>query len=399
MKPETARSSIGALIGDHRDGHALEGGFYTRQDVFEKDMRLLLDRWVCAGHVSDVPQAGDWLTTELGRESAIVVRGDDGVLRALANVCRHRGSRICDARRGAASILTCPYHAWTYHLDGTLRRAREMPTDFDPSDHGLQRLALAEIGGLMFVSFGPDPPGLGEAGEALGAMTRHFGWESARVAERRQYDVAANWKLVMENYHECYHCAPAHPEFSVLHTLARPGARRLASKPDSLTGISDHEAWDPAPGGREVGRVMHSPLASGCLSGSRDGGPVAPLMGGAPRSSGTSVFSELGFLAAFLAYPDYGVIYRFMPCETFLTRMELIWLVRADAVEGRDYVLEDLCWLWEITSLADKAIIERNQQGVRSRFYRPGPFSLMEPGAAAYVARYLRELALVAGDC
>jgi Rieske 2Fe-2S family protein len=160
----------------------------------------------------------------------------------------------------------------------------------------------------------------------------------------------------------------------------------------------DHEAWEADVDGPEVARVMHSPLAKGFVSGSRDGGLVAPLMGEASKTLGTSLFAELGFLSAFLAYPDYGVIYRFIPREVLSTEMELIWLVKADALEGGDYTLAELCWLWDVTSLGDKAIIERNQKGVRSRFYRPGAFSPMEPGAAAYVARYVRELGRVAAS-
>jgi Rieske 2Fe-2S family protein len=108
--------------------------------------------------------------------------------------------------------------------------------------------------------------------------------------------------------------------------------------------------------------------------------------------AGHCVFAELGFVSAFLAYRDYGVIYRFTPRAPLFTEIELIWLVHEAAREGADYDLESLTWLWDVTSLADKAIIERNQAGVKSRHYRPGPFSLMEPGAAAYVARYVGEL-------
>jgi Rieske 2Fe-2S family protein len=380
--------SIEQLIAAYHPGHALAQGFYLRQDVFDQDMALLLGRWTCVGHASEVAAAGDWLTAEFGVESAIVVRGEDEVLRAFYNVCRHRGSRICVGDRGSAAMLTCPYHAWSYHLDGRLRGAREMPPTFNADDHGLQPLALKDIGGLIFISFGDDPPALGDAEPALGAMTRAYGWETAKVAARRRYDVAANWKLVMENYHECYHCAPAHPEFSAVHTLARPHARRLRTGPAPTTGVADFEAWASEPDGREVARVMRSELLEGCKSGSADGAALAPFMGG----DGACVFAELGFLSAFLAYPDHGVIYRFVPRAVLQTRMEVIWLVKGDAEEGRDYNLDKLTWLWDITSVADKTIIETNQAGVRSRAYRPGPFSLMEPGTQAYVERYVREL-------
>jgi Rieske 2Fe-2S family protein len=371
--------NLSDLLAAQRPGHSLTQPFYNDPAIFERDMAWLYDRWCCAGHISELPAAGDFITAELGREGAIIVRGQDGVVRALANVCRHRGSRICTARHGHAPVLTCPYHAWAYQLDGRLRHAREMPQDFDPALHGLHSLPIAVIGGLIFISFGEHPPSLESAQQPLGGMTARFGWGAARIAARKTYGVRANWKLVLENYHECYHCGPAHPEFAQHHVLARPGARRI--------GPDDHEAWGAMPDGQEVFRVMHSALAAASATGSRDGAPVAPPMGDAGYD-GIAVFAELGFLSAFLAYPDYGVIYRFLPISVSETAMELLWLVRGDAEPDRDA----LTWLWDITSLADKAIIERNQLGVNSRFYRPGPFSTMEPGARQFVDRYVKEI-------
>ena len=392
--PAQRPSALPDLIAACRPGWSLPQGFYVRPEVFAADLRLLEDRWICAGHVSEAAAPGDWFTAELGAQSAIVVRGDDGMLRALANVCRHRGSRICVARHGQGALLTCPYHAWSYHLDGRLRAAREMPDAFDPAAFGLKPLPIKVVGGLVFVSFGSDPPAFGDAEPALAAMTALYGWESARIAHRQTYQVAANWKLVMENYHECYHCGPAHPEFSVLHALARPNNRTLCAAPDPRTGLADFEAWASPSDGRETARVMRSALTAGALTGSVDGRPLAPPMGqGGARWDGLCVFGELGFLSAFLAYADHGVIYRFVPRGVLETEMEVIWLVAGGAEAGRNYDPERLVWLWDVTSRADKRIIERNQAGVASRAYEPGPFSLMEPGTQAYVERYVAELA------
>jgi Rieske 2Fe-2S family protein len=376
---------VAAMIAAHRSGHALARGFYLDPEVLALDLDLLLDRWIFAGHVSEIPAAGDFITTEIGAESAIVARDDDGMLHALANVCRHRGSRVCTVERGSAGAFVCPYHAWTYRLDGSLRAAREMPPGFDLAAHGLKRLPLRVIGGLIFISFGPSPPDLDRVATAVETMTGRYHWAGARVATRKRYSVAANWKLVMENYHECYHCLPAHPEFSILHDLARPGAR-------SLDAAGDFEAWGAAPDGREVGRVMASPLSRGRLSGTCDGAFAALPMTTDPDALGACVFAEVGFLSAFLAYQDHGVIYRFIPRGVLETEMEVLWLVRGDAREATDYDLERLTWLWDVTSLADKRIIETNQAGVRSHLYEPGPFSTMEPGTQAYVERYIGEL-------
>lgn len=374
--------SIAELISARRPGCALPQAFYQRQDVFAADLDLLCRGWTCLGHASEIAAAGAWITGGFGPESAIVVRGEDGLARAFANVCRHRGSRICADQHGSGAMLTCPYHAWTYRLDGSLRAAREMDEDFDPAGHGLIALPLAEIGGLLLVSFSQAPRALDAAMTALRGMTDRFGWAKATVAARRTYAVAANWKLALENYHECYHCGPAHPEFAVLHALARPGAR-----------IAGDEAWAAIADGREPFRVMSSALAKGSLTGSRAGRLMAPPMGPA---DGTCVFAEVGYLSAFLAYGDHGVIYRFMPRGVLETAMEVIWLVSGEAREGRDYDPEALTWLWDVTSLADKRIIETNQAGVLSRFYAPGPFSTMEPGTRQFVDRYLADLAATA---
>ena len=375
--------SIAELIDARLAGCALPRAFYEREALFVADLEVLCRGWTCLGHASEIANPGEWITGGFGPESAILVRGEDGAARAFANVCRHRGSRICAAQRGSGAMLTCPYHAWTYRLDGSLRAAREMDEDFDPADHGLIALPLEEIGGLLFVSFSQKPTALGPARLALASMTERFGWAKAKVAARRTYAVAANWKLALENYHECYHCGPAHPEFAVLHALARPGAR-----------IPGQEDWDATADRREPFRVMPSALATGSLTGSRDGALIAPPM--AP-ADGTCVFAEVGYLSAFLAYADHGVIYRFMPRGVLETAMEVIWLVAGEAREGRDYDPETLTWLWDVTSLADKRIIETNQAGVLSRFYAPGPFSTMEPGARQFVDRYLADLAEFAG--
>jgi Rieske 2Fe-2S family protein len=376
--------NIAALLTAHRPGYSLEQAFYADSGLFARDMDMLTGRWLCVGHVGELPTAGDWLVAEIGRESAIVTRDAGGEIRAMANVCRHRGSRICTKPHGHAMALTCPYHGWSYRLDGRLRRAPEMAEGFDPAAHGLAQLPVQVIGGLIFLSFADNPPAIDTAAEALATMTGRYGWDTARIGARKTFTVAANWKLALENYHECYHCAGSHPEFSLLHPLSRPGNRRI--------GERDVESWPATPNGQEVFRVMHSSLADGVQTGSRDGKALAPPMV-ATGSEPECVFAELGFLSAFLAYPDHGVIYRFIPRETLRTEIEVIWLVRGDAEAGRDYDTEALTWLWDVTSIADKTIIENNQAGVLSRAYRPGPFSKMEPATRLYVERYVAEIA------
>ncbi len=383
-----------------RPGFSLEQIFYADPAVYAHDLDILRQRWFCAGHVSDLPQRGDYITTQLGPDSAIVVRGPNGEVRAFHNVCRHRGSRICLEAQGHAALLVCPYHAWSYDLEGKLKAARQMPETFDASDYSLKPVALKIIEGVIFLSFANQPVDFTLAAPALKNMFGAYGWADAKVAHRALYAVDANWKLAMENYHECYHCTPSHQEFSRLHTLAKPKAQRsesehilLASAPDCGIEVAEFEAWPVEPDTEELVRVIRSSLYDGTVTGSADGQPVAPLMGDIKAYDGGCSFAELGYLSSFLAYADHGLIYRFIPRGVQRTEIEVIWLVSNDAVEGKDYDLEKLIWLWHVTSLADKKIIEMNQAGVNSSAYEPGPYSLMESGTELYIERYANELA------
>jgi Rieske 2Fe-2S family protein len=213
------------------------------------------------------------------------------------------------------------------------------------------------------------------------------------VAHRESYPVTANWKLVEENYMECYHCAPAHVEYSRFHLYARPeeanreaDARLRERMRSSGLDIPDVDHWgELALQGQEAVDSLRSALADGAVSGSEDGQALAPLMGEFQSYDGGVTFFDVGLNNHFLAYADHGVIYRFVPQTVDCTHMEVIWLVRGDAAAGVDYDVERLTWLWRVTSEADKRIIELNQQGVNSRWYEPGPYSQMEQHAARFV--------------
>jgi phenylpropionate dioxygenase-like ring-hydroxylating dioxygenase large terminal subunit len=400
--PANGRADVAAMIRNHRPGHALAREFYTDPSIFERDMQhMLLRHWFCAGHVSSIPAAGDYFVVELGAESVILMRNSAGDVRALLNVCRHRGSRICAGRSGhaAAARLTCPYHAWTYDLDGNLLVARQMPESFRREEMGLKKLAVQVIEGLIFVTFAQYPLDLAPAVKALAGSAGVHGWASARVAHREMYSIRANWKLAVENYMECYHCLPAHPEFSKLHVFARPTETRevfehAARRRSAALGIvvPDIDQYGLASGAAESVAVMRSALCDGVASATPDGQLVARLMGSFSAPDGSSTYFDVGPVSDFLAYADHGVIYRFIPRTVDRTDMEVIWLVHGEAVEGRDFDLERLTWLWKTTSAEDKKIVEMNQAGVDSRYFEPGPYSNQESYALRFVDWYLQEI-------
>ena len=159
---------VAALIADQPTVHSLAQPFYRDVSVFDRDIeRIFMRHWLCVGHASVLPRRGDFLLVEIAAESVIVVRGEDDRLRALVNVCRHRGSRICTEATGNAGSLVCPYHGWTYGLDGALLAARHMPAGFDLASHRLKEIHLRVIEGLILVSFADNPLGLVRAEETL----------------------------------------------------------------------------------------------------------------------------------------------------------------------------------------------------------------------------------------
>jgi Rieske 2Fe-2S family protein len=391
-----ARASV-----TRQPGYALPQACYTDPAIFEREMeRLILPHWHCVGHVSQLREPGDYFTVEIAGESVIVARGQDGEVRGLVNSCRHRGARVCTEAAGSARNFTCPYHAWSYGLDGALRAARHLPETVDRGALGLKTLPVRVIEGLVFLTFAAEPLGLDHVVEVLGSSARAYGWNDARIAHRETYRVTANWKLAVENYMECYHCQPAHPEYSRGHVFARPSADnreiddRLRARTARLgVEIGEIDRWaDRAAPGQEGADCARSALYDGTVSGSQDGGPVAPLMGSFSDYDGGVTFIDIGPTSTFLAYPDHGLIYRFIPVSVAVTDMEVIWLVRGDAVEGRDYDIERLTWLWRVTSLADKRIIELNQAGINSRYYEPGPYVPMERGTGRFVDWCLKEI-------
>jgi Rieske 2Fe-2S family protein len=394
-------SGLNALIDKQVKGFSLQQEFYRDRSIFERDIsRIHLRHWFCVGHVSRIPNRGDYFVFDVVNDSFIIVRDRDDEIHALANVCRHRGSQVCYEKEGSSKAFVCPYHGWSYNLDGSLRAGRLFGSDLDKSLYGLKRLHVRIIQGTILVCCADDPPDLSEAEQVLGTALGHYGWANAKVAHRACYSVDANWKLATENYLECYHCAPAHPEFSRFHATAKPEfqngelhdeiERRARAMNISIPSVL-HWPESAVANGEGVACYHDSTLADS-VTGSEDGKAVAPLMGDFTDYDGGFTYMEFGPASFFLAYPDHGVMYLFVPRDTQKTDMEIVWLVRDDAREGEDYELSRLIWMWDVTSIADKKIIDHNQKGVNSTFYRPGPFHSMEYEAIRFIEWYLNEI-------
>jgi phenylpropionate dioxygenase-like ring-hydroxylating dioxygenase large terminal subunit len=392
---------ITALISGRPRDHSLPQPFYMSPDIYRLDMeRSILKHWHCAGHVSQIRQTGAYFLFEIDAESVIIIRGKDGAVRALANVCRHRGSRICSGPSGrATSVLVCPYHAWAYNLDGSLRNARMMPEGFDRSAHGLKPVALKVVEGLIFVSLAEKPLPFTAVEDMLHRNAEPYGWAEAEVAHQETYRIAANWKLALENQVECYHCGPSHPEYSRVHgqghaetSVCTPDVMRRMAEQGVDIRIRDQWALQAAPG-QEADYCTRYSMYGGAVTASQDGKPVAPLMGRLTQYDGGFTVFYIGVLNHFLAYADYGAIFRYTPRSVSETDFHVTWLVRAGTQPGKDFDLERLTWMWRMTAAADKRIVEENQLGVASRFYQPGPYALpIESNTQRLTEWYLHDL-------
>jgi len=287
-----------------------------------------------------------------------------------------------------------------YDTDGKLVAARDMSDDFDWESHSLHRVSVDTVHGLMFVCFTGSPPSLDGAKRELAEPMAMFDFPNLQVAAHKSYDIPANWKLSIENYQECYHCATAHPDYARMHTLMLAPKKRervQAHMHDRMEacGIRDIRVdridTRALPGNMGYG-YWRTALFDGYLTGSRDGRPVAPLLGDfTDYDAGASDFN-LGPFSFLLAYSDHIVGYVFTPVDHLNSRCDIYWLVRGDAVEGQDYDVDELTWLWDVTTEADKTIIVNNWKGVRSKYYRPGPFSGMESAEQTYVEWILGQL-------
>jgi len=385
-------------------GAGLPGVLYTAPEALAMDLRSVWhDRWLVVGFSADAPRPGDhWLVdlpaaADTPAAALVIVRGDDGRLRALHNACRHRGSRLLDAPGAGARRLVCPYHQWAYRLDGALLACPGFADgELDRDAHALPAAHCREVAGLALVHLGERPGPLEEAADAIDAQLGPSVLAGARVAARRSWEVAANWKLIVENNRECLHCHGAHREYTratwdVDRDLGRrqQGQRRAvdqlrrrleaAGLPTRGLGLTS------AMTGRWF-RANRTPLADGFTSETLDGAPAAPPMGRYARAG----LRDAG-VARVTAWPsfwchasaDHAAATILLPTGPATTRVTVTWLVDRRAGEG-DVDTAALTALWTRTSEQDWALCERQQRGVASLGYRPGPLSARERGVAQF---------------
>ena len=328
--------------------------------------------WTCVGFSSQLAQPGDQRAESVGAGSVLLTRDDDGVLHAFANTCRHRGHELlaCGAAAQRNSVI-CPYHSWTYDLDGGLRFASgfKRRPGFDESAWGLTELPLAEWHGLIFVDSSGQAPPIGEALGTLDELVAPYEPERLAIAGRHEYDAAANWKILTENYHECYHCPVIHPE------LCR------VSPPKSGENYHAQGAW--------VGGWMD--LRDGMDTMSLDGASLGvPLRGLDAVGLRTVIYLNIFPNVLLSLHPDYVMTHRLTPLAADRTMIECTWAFAPEALERPGFDPGYAVEFWDITNRQDWGACESVQRGLSSPRARPGPLSPDEDAVYQFVTMVAR---------
>lgn len=386
---------IQQLVNKHRKGFSLEQPFYINEDVFAFEWKHIWSKyWLFAGTVADIPKPGDYFVYKLHNESIIIIRGNKGEIHAHYNTCRHRGSLICLEEKGNAPKLVCPYHQWVFEKDGTLFKARLMPEDFDKTAYGLHPVKLEVAEGFIFISLSDNPPDFKSVLRDFNPFLKPFNLEKAKVAHRAKYTLRTNWKLVAENFRECYHCGPAHPEYcsAVIGANMKESAEPVLAEKKLIwkeKGLAT-ETVDFTPDSFHF--AIRYPLRPGIESYSVDGTKVALPMG-AHTDYDAGVLGMVVYPNFWMdAVSDYMWTMRLTATAAGTTELDLCWLVDANAREGVDYTIERLAEFWKITGEQDWELCENNFKGIESSHYQPGPYAPAEMDVDKYIEWYLRRM-------
>ncbi|MEM7567722.1 MAG: aromatic ring-hydroxylating dioxygenase subunit alpha [Pseudomonadota bacterium] len=389
--------ALDALLAAQPYGRSLPGPLYHSRAAFALDLaRIFRTQWLFACCAAEIPRPGDFITMSVGSDSIVVLRGDDGEARAFHNTCRHRGSKICLTARGSAPKLVCPYHQWTYGLDGRLVHAANMGEAFDPEAHGLSPVHVETLCGMVYVCLAETAPDFAAFRRDVEPYIAPHQPERTKVAHQSRIIEKANWKLVIENNRECYHCAANHPELTV--SLVEFALPEEADDPEMQRLFAEKAALWEANGLPHEGvprnpeyRCIRLPFDHGALSMTPDGGLASKMLLGdlvEPDLGSVRMFHVPNNWNHFLS--DHILHFRALPISETETEVVTTWLVHEDAVEGLDYSVERLTKVWEATNEQDRVLAENNHLGTLSSAYRPGPYARTEFMVADFIDWYAR---------
>lgn len=352
----------------------LPGKYYTSPTIFQEELeKIFFNRWINIGRTEQIVNVGDYFLYNLGLESLIVIRDTADTIKAYFNVCRHRGTRLCQTESGnVGKTIQCPYHAWTFNLEGQLIGAPLMHEvdGFRRADYPLFSVALEIWEGFILVNFSRSPKPLAQ--EFASLIDRFTAWQLAQLQVVRtvEYDIRANWKFIIENYSECYHCPSIHPQLVKL-TYYRSGRN------DLFEGMFLGGYMQMNPG-----------VGSMTMSGEACSLPVGDVAGeDLRRVYFYSIFPNI----LLSLHPDYVMVHTLKPVAPDRTLVRCEWLF--DPAAGPlDFNVDDAVEFWHVTNQQDWTVCEWSQAGVSSQAYQPGPYSTAESLLAMFDQALLEAL-------
>jgi Rieske 2Fe-2S family protein len=352
---------------------SLASSAYTEASQYQQEKSCIFEReWMVVCRADEIPRSGDWEVFDLAGNDVLLVRAQDGVLRAFYNVCRHRGARLCagenEAHKPGRAVLPsavlangfirCPYHAWTYRADGSLMAAPHISgTDgFDPASFSLYPVGCAEWGGFVFLHLSPEQAQpLAEQLGAVPGRVANYRLETLGVGHRIQYAVEANWKILCENYNECYHCGPMHPELCAL-----------------VPAFRHH-------GGAALEWERGIPHREGAYTFTSSGTTSRALLPGLNEDERTRHKGELVYPNLFLSLSaDHVTAYILRPRGPALTEVDCLFLFDKSELAKPDFNHCDASGFWDVVNQQDWAICERVQAGMNARPHKQGFYAPME---------------------
>jgi phenylpropionate dioxygenase-like ring-hydroxylating dioxygenase large terminal subunit len=380
-QPALRKSAEDSVTG----AKSLPQKYFVSPEVFAKERaEIFSSEWLLVGHQSQIADAGDYIVRDVNRESLIVIRDKDEKIRGFFNVCRHRGTRLKEDACGHASKIQCPYHAWTYGLDGRLIGAPHMDEvpGFDKADYSLKPVNLGLWEGFIFVNLNDGEARLRSEATArqrsgdfislerwfapLHGKFSHWNMSILQPAKRIEYDVRANWKLMFENYSECYHCPGVHPQ---------------------LQKVSPYDSAE--------NDLAEGPFLGGFMkinqgkSLTMSGNACAAFVGDIKNLQQVFYYSIFPNMLLSL-HPEYVMVHQLWPQSPERTLIVCDWFFHPTAFDRKDFNPDDAIEFWDMTNKQDWQVCELSQQGIASRAYEPGPYSSREKIPAAWDEYYLQ---------
>jgi Rieske 2Fe-2S family protein len=337
----------------------LPARYYTDAELFQDELeRFFCQTWVCAGRIGQITSPGDFFVREIGNESIIMTRDESGHVNAFYNVCRHRGTRICATHEGKfAGRIQCPYHGWTYGLEGSLIGAPHMAEGFRREEYPLNRVHCDLWDGHVFINLSENPRPLSEQLDCLPQEFANWGMRELCLHRRIEYQVKTNWKLILLNYNECLHCPVLHP---VLNRLS-----------NYLSG-DNHQ-----PNANFIGGSMG--FKDGVETMSMDGKLRRSYLPGLTETQRHQVLYYAVYPNLLLSlHPDYMMTHTLWPRAVDCTEIICEWHFHPAEMSKPGFYADDAVEFWDLTNREDWRISELSQAGIKSRAYKPGPYSTRE---------------------